>query len=112
MNPTQPVRIWVGFGFNFFDGLDRISDLINFMDLDSVLDPALTLSWIRIRIWIQFLLRFGSDSQSVKLGGFGFGLGFNLYYGSGRIQNPLSLTDSDSDSDSILTMVRVGFRIR
>ena len=82
------------------------------MDLDSVLDPALTLSWIRIRIWIQFLLRFGSDSQSVKLGGFGFGLGFNLYYGSGRIQNPLSLTDSDSDSDSILTMVRVGFRIR
>ena len=111
MNPTQPVRIWVGFGFNFFDGLDRISDLINFMDLDSVLDPALTLSWIRIWIWIQFLLRFGSDSESIKFSGFGFGLGFNLYYGSGRIQNPLSLTDSDLDMDSIFTMVRVGFRI-
>ena len=80
------------------------------MDLDSVLDPALTLSWIRIRIWIQFLLRFGSDSQSVKLGGFGFGLGFNLYYGSGRIQNPLSLTDSDLDS--ICNTVQVGFRIQ
>ena len=57
---------------------------------------ALTLSRVWIWTWIQFLLQFGSDSESIKFNG--FGLGFNLFYGLGRIQNPLSLTDSDLDS--------------
>ena len=111
MNPTQPVRIWVGFGFNFFHKLGRILDLSNFTDLDSGLGSALTLSRVRIWTWIQFLLQFGSDSESIKINGFGFGLGFNLFYGLDRIQNPLSLTDLDSDLDSTCSTGWVGFRI-
>ena len=92
------MRIWVGFGFNFFHKLGRILDLSNFTDSDLGLGSALTLSRFRIWTWIQFLLQFGSDSESIKFNGFGFGLGFNLFYGLGRIQNPLSITDSDMDS--------------
>ena len=98
MNPTQPVRIWVGFGFNFSHKLGRILDLSNFTDSDLGLGSALTLSRVWIWTWIQFLLQFGSDSESFKFNGFGFGLGFKLFYGLGWIQNPLSITDSDLDS--------------
>ena len=71
-------------------------DLSNFTDSDLGLGSALTLSRFRIWTWIQFLLQFGSDSESIKFNG--FGLGFNLFYGLGWIQNPLSITDSDLDS--------------
>ena len=103
------MRIWGGFGFKFFHKLGRILDLSNFTDLDSGLGSALTLSRVRIWTWIQFLLQFGSDSESIKFNR--FGLGFNLFYGLGRIQNPLSLTDSDLDLDSTCSMGWVGFRI-
>jgi len=49
--------------------------------------PALTLSQVWIWTWIQFVLQFGSDSESIKFNG--FGLGFNLFYRLGRIWNPL-----------------------
>ena len=42
------------------------------------------------------MLQFASDLESIKFNG--FGVGFNLFYGLGRIRNPLSLTDSDLDS--------------
>ena len=92
------MRIWGGFGFHFFHKLGRILDLSNFTDSDSGLGSALTLSRVRIWTWIQFVPQVGSDSESIKFNGFGFGLGFNLLYRLGRFQNPLSLTDSDLDS--------------
>ena len=107
---SAPTRTDLGrIRIQFFHKLGRILDLSNFTDSDSGLGSALTLSQVWIWTWIQFLLQFGSDSESIKFNGFGFGLGFNFYYGSGRIQNPLSLTDLDLDS--IFTMVWVGFRI-
>ena len=92
------MRFWGGFGFSFFHKLGRILDLSNFTDSVLGLDLALTLSRVRVWTWIQFVLRFGSDSESVKFNGFGFGLGFNMFCRLGWIQNPLSLTDSDLDS--------------
>ena len=105
------MRIWGGFGFNFFHKLGWILDLSNFTDSDSGLGSALTLSRVRIWTWIQFVPQVGSDSESIKFNGFGFGLGFNLFHRLGRIQNPLSLTDSDSDLDSTCSTGWVGFRI-
>ncbi len=103
--------IWVGFGFNFFHKLGRILDLSNFTDSDLGLGSAFTLSRFRIWTWIQFLLLFGSDFESIKFIGSGFGLGFIFFYGLGQIQNPLSLTDLDLDSDSTCATGWVGFRI-
>ena len=103
------MRIWGGFRFNFFHKLGWILDLSNFTDLDSGLGSALTLSRVWIWTWIQFLLQFGSDSESIKFNGFIFVLGFNLFYRLDWIQNPLSLTDSDLDSTCSTGWV--GFRI-
>ena len=83
--------------------------MINITDSDSGLGSALTMSRVRIWTWIKFLLQFGSDSESIKFNG--FGLGFNLFYGLGQIQNPLSLMDSDLDLDSTCSTGWVGFRI-
>ena len=101
------MRIWGGFRFNFVHKLGRILDLSNFMDSDSGLGSALTLSRVRIWTWIQFVLQFGLDSESIRFNGFGFG--FNLLYRLGRISNPLRLMDSDLDSTCSTGWV--GFRI-
>ena len=65
------MRIWCGFGLNFFHKLGWILDLSNFTDL--VLDLALILS--RIWTWIQFVLQFWLDTESIKFDGFGLGQG-------------------------------------
>ena len=90
------MRIWGGFGFSFFHKLVWILDLSNFTDSVLGLDSAMTLSRVWVWTWIQFVLWFGLDSESVKFNG--FGLGFNLICRLGWIQNPLSLTDSYFDS--------------
>ena len=73
------------------------------MDSDSDLDSILSMGWVGFQIWV------GLDSESIKFNR--FGLGFNLFYRLGWIQNPLSLTDLDLDLDSTCSTGWVGFRI-
>ena len=77
-----------GFGFNFVHKLGQILDLSNVTDSELDLGSALTLSQVQIWTWIQIVLQVGLDSESIKFNGFGFGVGFNLLYRLGRIQNP------------------------
>ena len=114
-NPNTWIQIWIwiqycpwvgsgfksvkfyGFGFRIVHGLGWVSNMWNLMDLDSVLDSILSVSWVGLEIceilwiWISF--------------------GFKIVHGLGWVSNLWNLMDLDSVLDSILSMGWVGLWI-